>query len=456
MVFNSWVFLLAFLPAVYTLFWLARTRQQRYLLLTVSGFVFYGYWDWRFCFLLLFSSMVSFTVGLAIQRAQEPRVRKSWMVLAISVDLSLLGFFKYYDFFASSIDALLPGRPLPLLHVILPIGISFYTFHTISYIVDVYARRVKATSNLFEYLTYVSLFSQLVAGPIVRYRQIEDDLDAIGGPPRYDWTARGLMFFTVGMVKKVIVADHIAQYIDPMLSSWTTLSTVEAWTAALGYTAQLYFDFSGYSDMAVGLGYLFMLRIPQNFNQPYHALGIADFWRRWHISLSTWLRDYLYIPLGGNRGSTWQTYRNLLVVMVLGGLWHGANWTFVIWGAYHGLLLAAERAAGDVVRRIPPLLYRAATFAAVVVGWVIFRSTDITMAMGWLSKMFIPTGDLQLPVQQVAMWLALAYAWIVFIPEPWDFRQPRRVAWAIAHAVLFFLALLSMSGRESVFLYYQF
>lgn len=456
MVFNSWIFLLAFLPVVYALFWLAQTRQQRYVLLTVSGYVFYGYWDWRFCFLLLFSSLVSYTVGLAIQRRTDPRARRALMVLAVGVDLTLLGYFKYYDFFASSLDALLPGRPLPLLHVILPIGISFYTFHTISYIVDVHAGRVKATANLFEYLTYVSLFSQLVAGPIVRFRQIEDDLEAIGGPPRPDWTARGLMFFAIGMTKKVVVADHIAQYINPMLASWQDMSTVDAWTTALGYSAQLYFDFSGYSDMAIGLGYLFMLRIPQNFNRPYLARGIADFWRRWHISLSTWLRDYLYIPLGGNRGSTWQTYRNLLVVMLLGGLWHGANWTFVVWGAYHGLLLAIERASGGALDRLPALPHRLLTFLAVVAGWVVFRSTDLAMALGWLERMFVPQGPVALPSPRLLAWLAVAYAWVVAIPEAWDFRPPRRAAWAVAHALLLFLALLSMSGRESVFLYYQF
>lgn len=441
---------------VYALFWLARTRQHRYVLLALSGYVFYGYWNWRFCFLLLFSSLVSYHVGRAMARTDNRSRQKQLVVLAVSVDLALLGYFKYYNFFAATIDAVVPGAALPLIHVVLPIGISFYTFHTISYIIDVYAGRVKASANFFEYLTYVSLFSQLVAGPIVRYRQIEDDLDAIDGAPRPGWTANGVMFFTIGMVKKVLIADHLAQFVDPILSNWSTMSTVDAWGAALGYTAQLYFDFSGYSDMAVGLGYLFMLRIPQNFNAPYRALGIADFWRRWHMSLSSWLRDYLYIPLGGNRGGEWATYRNLMIVMLLGGLWHGASWTFVAWGGYHGALLCAERAGRRVVERLPAPAYKGLTFVAVLIGWVLFRSTDFTMALGWLGKMFAPSGDLGLPALGFVAWLGVAYAWVVGLKETWDWTRPPRVALAWAHAVLLFLALLSMSGRESVFLYYQF
>ena len=245
---------------------------------------------------------------------------------------------------------------------------------------DVAAGRVKATKKFFEYLTYVSLFSQLVAGPIVRFRQIEEDLENIDGPPREEWFAKGIGFFVIGLVRKVIIADHIAAYIDPMLRSYSGLGFGAAWTAALGYTFQLYFDFSGYSDMAVGLGYLFGLRIPQNFNAPYRALGIGDFWRRWHISLSTWLRDYLYIPLGGSKKGSTRTYCNLMVTMLLGGLWHGASWTFVFWGGYHGFLLALDRTFQPILQKIPKICYRGITFLLVVIGWVFFRSTDFHMA----------------------------------------------------------------------------
>ena len=356
MVFNSDIFLFAFLPIVFALFWIARAKRSRYILLALSGYVFYGYWNWRFCGLLLFSSLTSFFAGILISRSESPVVRRRIMAAAVTIDLSLLGFFKYYDFFATSVASLLPAGSLPILHIVLPIGISFYTFHTISYVVDVTSGRVKATRNIWEYLAYVNLFSQLVAGPIVRFRQIEDDLEHIDGPPREDWIARGIGFFMVGLAKKVMIADHIAAGVNPILAHYTTMSSAAAWTAALGYTAQLYFDFSGYSDMAVGLGYLFGLRIPQNFNAPYRAAGITDFWRRWHMSLSSFLRDYLYVPLGGNRLGPLRTKINLMVVMLLGGLWHGANWTFVVWGGYHGMLLIIDRIGQSWFARWPDWL----------------------------------------------------------------------------------------------------
>ncbi|MBI3635200.1 MAG: MBOAT family protein, partial [Candidatus Rokubacteria bacterium] len=317
MVFNSDVFLFAFLPLVFAIFWIARTKLQRYVVLTISGYVFYGYWDWRFCALLLFSSLVSFTAGRRIDTTPSRARRRFWAAASISVDLTVLGFFKYYNFFAANVSVLAPNAAPPLLNIVLPIGISFYTFHTISYIADVFAGRIRATPNLFEYLAYVSLFSQLVAGPIVRYRQIEDDLDHVDASLSEVFAARGLAFFVVGLIKKVVIADRIGQYVDLMLAAPGEMSCAGAWFAALGYAFQLYFDFSGYSDMAVGLGALFGIRIPQNFNAPYRAVDIRDFWRRWHMSLSTWLRDYLYIPMGGSQRGPWRTTMNLLVTMLL-------------------------------------------------------------------------------------------------------------------------------------------
>ncbi|GAA5534566.1 MBOAT family protein [Deinococcus aluminii] len=456
MVFNSDIFLFAFLPVVFVLFWWLRDKKARYLLLTISGYVFYGYWDWRFCFLMLFSSLVSFTSGLMIQRAREQRVKRAWMIGTIMVDLSLLGFFKYYNFFAESVHAVAPAFAPPLLHIILPIGISFYTFHTISYVVDVAAGRVRATNNLFEYLTYVSLFSQLVAGPIVRFRQIEDDLERIDKPPQTDEMALGIGFFAVGLIKKVVIADTIAGLVDPMLANYHDLSMAGAWFAALGYTFQLYYDFSGYSDMAVGLGYLFGIRIPQNFNAPYRALGIGDFWRRWHISLSSWLRDYLYIPLGGSRRGPIRTNVNLLIVMLLGGLWHGANWTFVIWGAYQGLLLVIDRTLEPWTKRWPPLLLRWSTFLLVIVGWVFFRSESLPMATEWLGKMVgIGTGTGDVPRTLMVMCL-LCFVAVNTLPETWDIRFPKTVRWAPVYALSLVLAYVFMNGSDSTFLYYQF
>lgn len=456
MVFNSDIFLFGFFPVVFLLFWILRSKRQRYVLLGAAGYVFYGWWNWRFCFLLLFSSLVSFVAGLLIAGAPERRTKNRIVATAVTIDLSILAFFKYFNFFAANVTAIWPEAPLPVVHVLLPIGISFYTFHTISYVVDVAQGRVTATRDPWEYLTYVNLFSQLVAGPIVRFRQIEQDLEHIDGPPREDWIARGIGFFLFGLAKKVIIADHIAARIDPMLLSWQTMSFTEAWLTALGYTCQLYFDFSGYSDMAVGLGYLFGLRIPQNFNWPYHALGITDFWRRWHISLSSWLRDYLYFPLGGNRHGTLRTYANLLTVMLLGGLWHGASWTFVFWGGYHGVLLAIDRAASAWYARLPAWLYRVQTFALVVVGWVFFRSTSFRMAFHWLKTMATPSGISMAGLASTAGWVAVGLLAVVLLPESWDLRFPTRRRWAVAYALGFFALYLFMNGTESVFLYYQF
>jgi alginate O-acetyltransferase complex protein AlgI len=456
MVFNSNVFLWLFFPIVFGLFWAAKTKRQRYVLLTISGYIFYGYWNWRYCFLLAFSSLVSFYAGLFIQRAKSQRERRAWLFSALGVDLALLGFFKYYNFAAATLNDLTRTASAPILDIVLPIGISFYTFHTISYVVDVSRGRVRATSDIWEYFTYVCLFSQLVAGPIVRFRQIEDDLEHIDRDLPEDYIARGIGFFVVGMVKKVIVADSIAQLVDPMLANYGTMSALGAWAAALGYAFQLYYDFSGYSDMAIGLGYLFGIHIPQNFNAPYQALGIRDFWRRWHISLSTWLRDYVYIPLGGNRQGSARMNINLIITMFLGGLWHGANWTFVVWGLYHGVLLILDRIAEPLTQRLPKLVYRFATLFLVTMGWVLFRSSDFNMAADWLGKMFgFGVGTDRCP-KDLLRWLALCLIAANTLPASWDFKFKPSPAQATACAVALFVAYLFMNGQNTVFLYYQF
>src|SRR4051812_32927180 len=310
MLFNSFVFLFAFLPVTYGVFWTLRSARSRYVWLTITGYVFYGYWDPRFCLLMAFSTVVSFTAGVGFLRWTDARHRRLLLVVPITVDLCILGFFKYANFLVGSLGRLLnwagAGVAVPHWNIILPIGISFYTFHTITYIVDSYRGVIKPTRNFFEFSTYVSLFSQLVAGPIVRFRQIEADLASIAAHDRRRWLQRGISFFVIGLVEKVLVADSLAAFVDPALAHYASLSTAGAWMAMLGYSLQLYFDFSGYSTMAVGLGYLFGIRIPQNFNSPYKATDPSDFWRRWHISLSSVLRDYLYIPLGGNRGGTFE------------------------------------------------------------------------------------------------------------------------------------------------------
>ena len=392
MLFNSLPFLYVFLPITYGIFWLLKEKSHRYVWLTVTGYIFYSFWNYKFCALMAFSTLVAYSAGLGLLRWTDRRRRLLCLILPVTADLLLLGFFKYSNFILGTGEHVASwlGSPgtLPRLNIILPVGISFYTFHTISYVVDAYRGDIKPTRNIFEFSCYVSFFAQLVAGPIVRFRQIESDLDHIDQADRSKNLNAGWSFFTIGLAKKVIVADTIAAVIDPALAGYAGLSTFDAWLCMIGYAYQLYFDFSGYSDMAVGLGRLFGLRLPQNFNSPYTALDIADFWRRWHISLSSCLRDYLYVPLGGGRRPTLQVYRNLLITMLLGGLWHGANWTFVVWGGYHGLLLILHRRAQPWWDTLPVALRRTSTFVLVIVGWVLFRSSDFTMATTLLSRMF--------------------------------------------------------------------
>lgn len=463
MLFNSEIFLFLFLPIAYVVFWLLRTKRQRYVWLAITGYLFYAGWDWKFCFLMLFSTIVSYTTGLLLLREDwTERQRRYVLVVPVTVDLLLLGFFKYANFTLSSLAGLsaLFGHSVPVRHldIVLPIGISFYTFHTISYVVDCYRRVVKPTRDFWEFASYVSLFSQLVAGPIVRFRQIESDLDQIDSIPRRKYIDIGCSYFVIGMCQKVLLADLIAVVIDPALAHYGQLGTVTSWACLLGYSYQLYFDFAGYSNMAVGLGYLFGIHIPQNFNTPYKADSIADFWRRWHISLSSCLRDYLYIPLGGSRGGVALVYRNLLLTMLIGGLWHGANWTFVAWGAYHGGLLCLNRAFEAEWERIAAPVRRSITFVLVIVGWVLFRSTNFDMARVLLGKMFWiePSAGFTAFPTLLAL-LLVAFLFAHFGKNTFEMTH----VWGLGMRCVLFVALVLcviriVTWQGSPFLYFQF
>ncbi len=464
MIFNSFVFIFAFLPVTYLVFWSLKTAQSRYIWLTFSGYVFYGYWDPRFCLLMAFSTVVSYTAGRMFLTSPSPAARKWILIVPVTLDLLLLGFFKYAGFALRTtqdvLDSIGLHARLPVLDIVLPIGISFYTFHTISYIVDSYRGVITPTRKFFEFSSYVSLFSQLVAGPIVRFRQIEKDLDNVGHVDRKQWLLLGLSWFTWGLLEKVLLADSLAHYVDAGFTHPRDLTTASAWLVMLGYTFQLYFDFCGYSDMAVGLGYLFGLRIPLNFNSPYRALNPSDFWRRWHISLSSCLRDYLYISMGGNRGTVLGTYRNLFLTMLIGGLWHGANWTFVLWGAYHGALLIAYRLFGAQWDRLPKSAAGTLTFVLVVLGWVLFRAPSIGDAAHIYTAMFsvLPGIDIADASQLVCL-IAVAGAWAVWGPNAQEAHESFRptYAWSVAATAVFSACLTIMAGgRSSPFLYFQF
>ncbi len=462
MLFNSLPFLFFFLPITYGVFWKLRTKRQRYLWLTASGYVFYGFWNWKFCGLMALSTTVAFSAGLGFARWTDPRRRRWCLIVPIVADLGLLAFFKYANFLAGSFLSLaaLVHHPVDWTpwSIVLPIGISFYTFHTITYVVDCYRGVIQPTTDFFEFSSYVSLFAQLVAGPIVRFRQIEKDLENIDRVDRDQLLPIGWSFFVIGMVKKVLVADTIAGFINPALDGSTTPPTLSMWLCILGYSYQLYFDFSGYSDMAVGLGYLFGLKLPQNFDSPYKACNPSDFWRRWHISLSSMLRDYLYIPLGGNRRSPLRVEANLLITMLLGGLWHGANWTFVVWGGYHGLLLAAYRRWGRRWDELPALSRRMGTFLLVVIGWVFFRARDLATAGSWLHALFVPArGAWPAGAGPLAGVVLVAAVVAHRAPNSWQLRHQWRPAIVALLVLGFFVCMLAMYvGKQSPFLYFQF
>ena len=462
MLFNSLPFLYAFLPITYLVFWRLRTKFQRYVWLTITGYVFYSFWNPKFCALMALSTAVSYGAGLGFLRWTDARRRRLCLVLPIVFDLSLLATFKYANFALSSTNWILQSvhsnLRAPSFDIVLPIGISFYTFHTITYIVDSYRGVIKPTRNIFEFSCYVSLFSQLVAGPIVRFRQVEQDLENIDHANQAAHLERGWSFFVLGMVKKVLIADSIAWIINPALLRWQSLSTLDTWLCMLGYTYQLYFDFSGYSDMAVGLGAMFSIRLPQNFNSPYKAIDISDFWKRWHISLSSVLRDYLYIPLGGSRQGEGKTCRNLMITMLLGGLWHGANWTFVAWGAYHGVLLIATRYGQAFFNLWPVTLRKLTTFILVVVGWVLFRSINFSMAAGLLGAMFSWKPGIHLTAGKSLVGLLLIAGGLAhFGPNTFELQHRWSPAQAFALGVLLLACIVFIyGGQESPFLYFQF
>jgi len=463
MLFNSFVFLYLFLPITYFVFWKLQTKNHRYIWLTFASYIFYGYWNYKFCFWMALSTLVSYSAGVGmLAYKNNPYKKKLCLIIPICIDLLILGVFKYTNFVLASFQDISQwlNSPLqvPFYKIILPVGISFYTFHTISYIVDSYRQVVTPTRNFWEFSCYVSLFSQLVAGPIVRFRQIEKDLENIDHANRSQYMNIGWSFFAIGMIKKVIIADSIAAIINPALAKYGELSTFGAWFAVLGYTYQLYFDFSGYSDMAVGLGYLFGLKLPQNFNSPYKATGIGDFWRRWHISLSTCLKDYLYIPLGGNKGSRLFVARNLMITMLIGGLWHGANWTFVIWGAYHGVLLVLNKKFEKSWEIIPQGIRQTVTFLLVVIGWVLFRSENFTMALVILKKMFL-WSKAPAPAGFILLSLILLICALVshFGKNTFEMKHQFSPAQTLGLAALFVLCIFVMyGGHASPFLYFQF
>jgi D-alanyl-lipoteichoic acid acyltransferase DltB (MBOAT superfamily) len=380
-----------FFPIVLALSWALMPRQQLWKpFIVFASYVFYAYVNWKFCLLLGGITLGNQGAAKLIHRAAGDRARTRIVRAAVALDLAVLGVFKYYAFFVGDVDRLFEnvhlGLPLPLLTIALPVGVSFFTFQAITYTVDVYRRRLAPASTI-DVAVYLSFFPHLVAGPIVRAYEFLPQLEK-PRDPRKVAVGAGLTLIAFGLVKKVVIADYLARTIvDPVFGVPQAYHAPDVLLATYSYAAQIYCDFSGYTDIAIGLALLMGFVFPQNFDNPYRALGFRDFWRRWHMTLSRFLRDYLYIPLGGNRGGRLLTYRNLLITMVLGGLWHGAAWTFVLWGAFHGLGLVTEHALGRRrVERVPVWLRWAITFHLICFGWILFRAQELGLVGDFLAR----------------------------------------------------------------------
>jgi alginate O-acetyltransferase complex protein AlgI len=465
--FNSYAFLFGFLPPVLAGWWgLSRWRSLRLAFLTGASWFFYAWWDWRYLPVLIGATSVDYVAGLWIAQSESEARRRLLLTASLATNVGILAYFKFAGFFFASLDGIGSafglGAPLPSLKILLPIGISFYTFNSMSYTIDIFRRRVEPTRSVLEYTTFVGLFPHLIAGPIVRFTDLAEQLRRLTPRLTSETASRGVFFLSCGLVKKLLIADQLSPRVDRLYTAHAHLGLVSGWAAAVGYSLQLYFDFSGYSDMAVGLAWLLGFRFPQNFNSPFKAANISDFWRRWHISLSSWFRDYLFIPLGGSQRGAKRTVLNLVVTMFLAGLWHGAAWTFVVWGLVHGFLLGSHA----VLRRAgwtpsSAVVNRAATFLLVCGAFVIFRSPSLPVAGDVLSSMLGLHGlDTHARlVTLVPLKLALLIgALLVFVniaPNTWQIRLKPRAWQGIAVGAAAAIAVMTIS-QPHPFLYFQF
>jgi len=421
MIFSSWLFAL-FFTVVFSVYWTLRTRRARHWLLLAASYLFYMSWNPWLVSLILGSTLLDYFVGTALGRSDRPVHRKWLLALSVTGNLGVLATFKYADFFVLSLREMLTTfgvhANLSTLSIILPVGISFYTFQTMSYTIDVYRRRIDPERSFVDFAMYVAFFPQLVAGPIVKARDFLPQLQTI---KRFDWRRieSGTVLFMVGLTKKVLIADQLALLVDKVFADPTQFTTGDLWLAMFCYGGQIYCDFAGYSDMAIAIARVLGFDLRANFANPYLATSLTDFWHRWHISLSTWLRDYLYIPLGGSRLGKLLTYRNLMITMLLGGLWHGASWTFVIWGAIHGLALVVTKVFANTAPH-PTSGHRASRLARTTVGWA---ATLLVVHIAWVffrCQPVIPQGALEPEPTTVALARATYFVTHLFVPAQVD------------------------------------
>lgn len=477
MLFNSVAFLI-YLPVVFILYWFVfrRLRYQNAFVVAAS-YLFYGWWSWRFLILIAFTSLCSYASGILIGRSSNRQTHKLVLWGSVFINLGILGFFKYYNFFATNLQALLSPLGIALdnitLSLILPVGISFYTFQALSYSIDVYRGKMKPTKDIIAFFAFISFFPQLVAGPIERATNL---LPQFLRPRNFDYgnAISGCRQILWGLFKKMVIADNCAIYVDMVFGDYESFGGFNLWIAAIFFSFQIYGDFSGYSDIAIGVAKLFGINLMHNFRTPYFSRDIAEFWRRWHISLNTWFRDYIYIPLGGSRVKKHKVVRNTFVIFLVSGLWHGAEWTFVAWGAYHSLLFLPLLLTGknrhhleiDQEHGLPSMkesTYMALTFLLVTVGWIIFRSETLSDTWHYIARMFTDfhaTGTM--PGRKIFIWIALLLSveWIErHRPHPFDIAGNGLLKWRCARwclYILFILICFFFAGRHGDFIYFQF
>jgi len=478
MLFNSIDFAI-FLPIVFFVYWFVLNRNiklQNFLIVAASYF-FYGWWDWRFLSLILISTLTDYSIGIGLAKVEDNTKRKALLWTSILVNLGLLGFFKYYDFFIDNFTTAFSffGAQIKSnsLNIILPVGISFYTFQTLSYTIDVYKRKMLPTKDFIAFSSFVAFFPQLVAGPIERAKNLLPQF-YLKRTFDYGKTVDGMRQILWGLFKKIVIADNCAEYANIIFNNSSDYSGSTLVLGALFFTFQIYCDFSGYSDIAIGTARLFGFSLMRNFAFPYFSRDIAEFWRRWHISLSTWFRDYLYIPLGGSHGSTWNKVRNIFIIFIVSGFWHGANWTFIIWGALNALyflpllLLNRNRQNLDIIARgrflptFKELALMSVTFGLTVLTWIFFRAENLGHAINYLSGIFsnsLFTAPQIMPLEVILIIVIfILIEWIgreqSFAIERFGFHYSRAFRWSFYLLICF--CIFIFQGKQQAFIYFQF
>lgn len=481
MLFNSLEFAF-FLPIVFFIYWFITNKniKAQNILLLVSSYIFYGWWDWRFLTLIAFSSFVDYFVGLNLSNTTSPKKRKLLLLTSIVINLGFLGFFKYFNFFTESFaDAFtLFGRPFEAsrLNIVLPVGISFYTFQTLSYSIDVYKKKLEPTKDIIAFFSFVSFFPQLVAGPIERASNL---LPQFYHKRKFDYykAVDGIRQILWGLFKKIVIADNCAKYVNEVFSNYSELSSSTLILGVIFFSFQIYGDFSGYSDIAIGTGRLFGFNLKQNFSFPYFSRNIAEFWRRWHISLTTWFRDYLYIPIGGSKGNKWMKIRNVFIIFLVSGFWHGANWTFLFWGFLNALYFLPLMLSGnnrnydhskEEKKIFPPfldVLKIFTTFLLVSLTWILFRSESIPKALEYFVAIF--TRSILSPPEMMSNSIIRLFFFLFFlISVEWlqrykkhgleldNVKIPHFIKWSIYYAII--LLIILFGGNQQEFIYFQF